>query len=261
MQGITPKYLLHVPSHFLLESGMSTQHSSSSLYHMHVSSGRFNLPFIGEEFKEITCPNKNKQTFKFIVIEVEGTAKLNDWEFVASIDHFKNGNVIRKAITNLEIPDKYRYGDSYCEHCNTKRSRKNTYIVHNIKTNEFKQVGKSCLKDFTRGMSIEQVTFMLSLRDLFEEAEEQVYSPSFSSNKFYFNTREILKYGAETVRLFGYVKSKYEDGTENLESTKNRTLDFGDMNLETCCQNMIRKRLRSSKKKLTLILILLKLKN
>ena len=186
----------------------------------------FSFNIIGEEFKEIVCPNQNKQTFKFVIVEVDGTAKLNDWEFVASVDHFKGGNVIRKAITNLEIPDKYRYGDSYCEHCNTKRSRKNTYIVHNIKTGEFKQVGKSCLKDFTKGMSIEQVTFMLSLRDLFEEAEDQVYSPSFSSNKFYFNTKEILKYGAETVRLFGYVKSKYEDGTENYESTKNRTLDF-----------------------------------
>lgn len=76
--------------------------------------------------------------------------KLGDWSFLATIEHTPNGNIIR-TVPNYEssIPEKYRTSDTVCDHCKTIRDRKDTYLVFNSATEEMKQVGKTCLKDFT----------------------------------------------------------------------------------------------------------------
>jgi hypothetical protein len=74
--------------------------------------------------------------------------KLGDWIFVATVDHTPNGNIF-SGVPGIEIPKKYRIADANCEHCGFVRDRKNTYIVFNTITKQFKQVGKTCLKDYT----------------------------------------------------------------------------------------------------------------
>ena len=150
----------------------------------------------------------------FIICEAEGTAKVNDWEFVSSVEHTAEGNIFSKALTSLEIPERYRTGDSYCEHCNTHRSRKNTFIIHNTVTDEFKQVGKSCLMDFTFGMAVESATFFASLKDVFAEAQEAPVGCGWARQ--YFSTDEILSFTAETIRHFGYAKSDSRDSTRDM---------------------------------------------
>lgn len=74
--------------------------------------------------------------------------KLSGWEFVSRIDHSQeSGNIIR-SYPGRETPERYRNAGSYCEHCNVMRRRRDTYIVCNEETGEYKQVGSSCLKDF-----------------------------------------------------------------------------------------------------------------
>ena len=55
---------------------------------------------------------------RFIIVECEGIARINDWEFVGTIDFTENGNIIRSVI-DTSIPDKYRHTAPICEHCNT----------------------------------------------------------------------------------------------------------------------------------------------
>lgn len=74
--------------------------------------------------------------------------KLSGWEFVSRIDHSQESGNIIYSYPGRETPDSYRNSDSYCEHCNTRRRRRDTYIVCNEVTGEYKQVGSSCLKDF-----------------------------------------------------------------------------------------------------------------
>ena len=81
-------------------------------------------------------------------IRVIGEAPmLNGWEFIATITH-KDAGILIRAIPGLEYPDRFSNIGTICEHCNTSRLRKDTYIVHHVETNEYKTVGKSCLKDF-----------------------------------------------------------------------------------------------------------------
>lgn len=178
----------------------------------------FHFAEVGEEFKEVKDTNGNLHTCRFVLVEAEGTAIVNDWLFIASVEHTEKGNIFSKAMTEVEIPERYRTSESVCEHCNSKRTRTNTFIIQNTVTGEFKQVGKSCLMDFTNGLSASTAAWFVSLKEVFEEAEETPVSSGWGER--YYDTVELLSYAAETIRKFGYVKS------EDHNSTKERTMDF-----------------------------------
>lgn len=149
-------------------------------------------------------------------MEAEGKAVINDWQFIASVEHTKNGNIIT-GVNGVEVPERYYNSPPVCEHCNSKRYRKDTYIVRNVTTGEFKQVGKSCLKDFTHGLSAEAVVNYISLFDTLIEGEAP--DPG-SHGEHYLLKEEYLAYAAETIRHFGYVRTN--DG----RSTASRSMDY-----------------------------------
>lgn len=152
--------------------------------------------------------------YKYIVVEAEGKAEINGWKFVCEINHTEHGNIFR-GVEGIEVPERYYHTDTVCEHCNTNRRRRNTYLVQNIESGEFKQVGKSCLKDYTNGMDAEMVARMLDLVDEIVEGE----APNTNGRYIpMYKTERILACAVEMVRIFGYEKS---DGYG--WSTKERT--------------------------------------
>lgn len=189
----------------------------------------FHFEEVGEEFREVTVgEHYNSDTMqveyetvtcRFVIVEVEGVAIINDWELVAFTEHTEKGNIFAKVSTDVEIPTRYRASDCFCEHCKTRRARKNTCIVRNIKTNEFKQVGNTCLKEFTHGMDASIVTMFASFKEAFEEAEEAPVGGCGRYEK-YLDKETMLRYTAETIRHFGYAKS------DSARSTRERMLDY-----------------------------------
>lgn len=177
----------------------------------------FKYEQVGEEFSEYTDDNGNKHTVRYVLVEAEGTAIINDWKFIASVEHTEKGNII-KSCCEVEVPVKYYTSKSICEHCNSKRYRKDTYIVQNIETGEFKQVGKSCLKDFTCGMSAESIANYISLFD--ELIQGEIIEGSGYNGTRYIDVKESLQYIAETIRHFGYVKS------DDIRPTKQRAREY-----------------------------------
>ena len=80
---------------------------------------------------------------------VSGSApKLAGWEFVGTISRVEDtGATLLKSVPGATIPAYYRDANpEHCDHCGINRFRKDTFIV--AKDGEFKQVGRSCLKDF-----------------------------------------------------------------------------------------------------------------
>lgn len=188
----------------------------------------FHFAKVGEEFKEVADPTHLdpetkepiKVNCKFIVVEVEGTALVNGWEFVGSVEHTEKGNIFSKALTDVEIPERYRTSDCYCEHCNSRRFRKGTYIVRNTQSGEFKQIGHNCLMDYTHGMSASFAAYLASLKAIFAEAEVQPIGCGLGWGQRYYSTEEFLCFTAETIRHFGFSKS------DSADSTKSRVTDF-----------------------------------
>ena len=89
----------------------------------------------------------NYERIRYKKITITGVAPIiNNWELVASCEKKENGTLI-KVIPGKNYPEHYRT-KLICEHCNSDRYRKHTFIIHNIITEEYKMVGKSCLKDF-----------------------------------------------------------------------------------------------------------------
>lgn len=72
------------------------------------------------------------------------------WTFLARIDTVAGGFIVNHAPGVTEIPvDRDTLKPGYCDHCQTNRARRNTYLAFNADTGETKQVGSTCLKDFT----------------------------------------------------------------------------------------------------------------
>lgn len=163
-----------------------------------------------EVYKTIQLSNGSEIVAKYILVDVEGKAIVNDWKFIASVEYTENGNIFRK-VTDDEIPERYYNCQPYCEHCNQKRERKNSYIVYNTKTEEFKQVGKSCLAEFTHGLSAEMVTSYIAMFDTLIEGEEVLARCHITPQYKMF---DMLCFMAETIRLFGFVKSDEPDSTK-----------------------------------------------
>lgn len=167
----------------------------------------FSFKEVGEEYRTLKDVNGNEYNARFVLVQAEGTAVMNDWQFVATVTHTEEGNLIQ-SYEGIEVPDRYYNSKPVCEHCNCNRVRKDTYIVRNTVTGEFKQVGKSCLKDFTHGLSAAGVAQYISLYDALIVGETPVES---SHTKRYISTREALQICCETVNKYGYFKATEEN--------------------------------------------------
>lgn len=177
----------------------------------------FEFDIVGDEFREITDEHGRRVTAHYIIVEAEGTAVINGWEFAAALEHTPNGNII-KGVPGIEIPERYYKAAPVCEHCNTIRNRKDTYVVRNRETGEFKQVGKSCLKDYTHGLSVELAAQYVSLFDELIRGEAPYQGACV---EHFINTEEYLRYVAETTRRFGYTKCE-----ECVQGTADKALGF-----------------------------------
>ena len=176
---------------------------------------------IGEEFHEVKNEDGSKQTCRFIKVECEGTAKVNGWRFVATLEHLDNGNVVRKLIDEVEVPEKYYTCGPTCEHCHSIRHRKDTYLVYNEDTKEFKQVGSSCLCDFTHGFDAEAAAAYIALFDELIRGEAPYDGGHVAP---YYLTLDVLKHAADIVDHIGYRSSTW-DGPRNEMNTKEQTLN------------------------------------
>lgn len=176
---------------------------------------------IGKEVVKDYSPKVGpKMGIRCFEVEVEGEYKINDWTFVGTIQHNSSGNIIRSIGNSYEglIPTKYRTSSPECEHCHRIRDRKDTYLVYNEKTKEFKQVGRNCLMGYTNGISAE---FCASLVDVFayisklENPQDEQFKDEFmsmfmrgASGSKELDTKEIKPIIFGYVKKFGYISKE-----------------------------------------------------
>lgn len=112
------------------------------------------------------------------LFEIDGTApKAQGWSFLATLDHTVESGVILRTVPGAYLPEEYRTAQPVCDHCQTVRRRKETFVVRHDATGEVKQVGRQCVRDFLGGNeSPENVARMLQyvfdVESLLREASE-----------------------------------------------------------------------------------------
>ncbi len=107
---------------------------------------------IGYHFLDGEGHKKLQKMKIFEVFVAHPEVRVNGWQYVARIDHSQEaGNVVR-VVPGQNLPERYRNSGPVCEHCKERRLRRlrrDTFVLNCLGTEEFKQVGSACLKDFT----------------------------------------------------------------------------------------------------------------
>ena len=174
----------------------------------------FTFEVKGEEVREeYNKELERKEYHKFILVEVEGTAKIDNWECIAVLENHNAGNIIRRINTEIDIPERFKNTENICEHCNTKRQRNNLYVIHNVETDEWKQVGGSCLKLYTGGLNME---YIAAYMDGITELEEM--NGIVGRGKAYYHVEEVLSYAVEVINKTGYFNAQSNIPTKYLVS-------------------------------------------
>jgi hypothetical protein len=157
--------------------------------------------------------NGNKFFAEYFPVEVTGTApKLSGWTFNGTLETLEGTDkTIVRSIPDAPIPDRFRYVNaSNCDHCGVNRFRLATFVVSN--GTEYKQVGRSCLKDFLGHANPDQIASYaqyLSSMDFggFENESGGYVDPLFE-------TVNILSAAVNLIKAVGYRKSEYENSTK-----------------------------------------------
>jgi hypothetical protein len=79
-------------------------------------------------------------------VDVSGASpRIAGWTFAGTVDHDGEESIVRAIDPSL--PAAYRDAGPTCEHCNLRRRRNETFILRH-EGGDWKQVGRSCLRDF-----------------------------------------------------------------------------------------------------------------
>jgi len=116
--------------------------------------------FVGERivrsFKRTDAMGLEKTVEReYVKVTVTGERPvLSGWILAAVKNVMPNGEMLLSEVPGVTLPDRFKSPAWNCEHCNMNRRRKELVIVKHLESGEYKQVGKTCLKDFLGGMNV-----------------------------------------------------------------------------------------------------------
>lgn len=160
-------------------------------------------------------------TVECVPVMVECKIHYENWVVIAVLEHQSYGNLVHlvegewRPGKELKLPEKYKTAQSYCDHCNTMRARNKTVVLYNTETKEFKQVGTTCLKEYTSGIDADMIA-------AFEECtkEPTEFMGFTSHSKWYVDMKNFLSGVVAASSLYGYIsKSKAREINENNNKT------------------------------------------
>lgn len=195
---------------------------------------RYNVPFhvvFGDVYKQTRKEQTDNmwypggvRTYEVNVVDVtiEGeTPKVGDYEFVASIEFTDGGNFIDCAPGHKALKA-WRETDQRCEHCNASRRRKHVYMVRNINTGSFTQVGRTCLRDF---LGIDDPKWIIQRfkfwREFRGDDDERGFS-GFGQPKWSEDIRFLLAATNACIRIWGWASKGMARQDESLTATMGR---------------------------------------
>jgi len=159
---------------------------------------------IGKDMKDLG----NGTMIQVLQVFVAGPEpKLNGWMFVARLDHAnETGNIVR-VVPGETLPEHFRCSNPNCEHCGINRYRRDTYVLKNIETTEYKQVGSSCLRDFLGHGDPEKYAKLAELLSYAVEHAKAAghYTREVGEDLRYIHLPTFLGYVAANTRKHGYV--------------------------------------------------------
>lgn len=157
--------------------------------------------------------------------------KLGNWQVVGKLDALPGGNVtfcVTQLKNDVQALDARSKAPITCEHCQKKRSRSTSYLLRDVDSGAYMQVGKSCLKDFT-GVDPAVALFLAQMSTVVSGADGDADELMGSGRCNTVNTLDFLANVSFCIAQDGFVSSRLAR-----ESNMQPTYDAA-MNLQREC--------------------------
>lgn len=153
---------------------------------------------------------------KVDIVITGDTPVLEGWIILAYVERSEDGDIVAPLHEDFVLPVAFR-NYSACEHCNTNRARKHTYIIQNVETKEMMQVGKSCMKDFISPEISSIMSYYRYIEELRDDFEDDLLD--YSLAPMLFDVDDVLSVALAMVERSGYTPSSWEKSTRDWVST------------------------------------------
>jgi hypothetical protein len=142
--------------------------------------------------------------------------RLLGYEFLAKLEKHGDRNLIIGSKSNFDVSWETKPG--FCDHCKSKRDRKETYVIKKTDSEDILQIGSSCIDTFIGSSSLSSVAARATLfsifadTDLFERSQTDKTSTPVS-------TFDFLSAVIAHTKKYGYVTAAASESSDNKKST------------------------------------------
>lgn len=146
-------------------------------------------------------------------LEDNGIIKCGDYSVLAAVHHMDGGNIVNSFADRYDV--EWTHIAPKCEHCGTNHDRKITFIVGD-KNGNTKQVGSSCLKDYSgidprmtaMNKEITEIISKEYLVDAYYDDDDHILPKVWS-------TVSIFALAAKRFAEAGYIKSSDDNSNKS----------------------------------------------
>lgn len=148
-----------------------------------------------------------------IDINCDGFIKANGWTVLAKIEHGDKGNIVT-PFADAEINPDWYTAPARCDHCGTNRTRTVTFMCSN-ENGDIRQVGKSCLKDYT-GILPQVAVWWAEVTDIIAN-DMDCDSATFATKGavMMYSVKDIIALACDSIKSNGYIKSDSNNATKD----------------------------------------------
>jgi len=157
--------------------------------------------------------------------------RINGWAFIARLDHNTDpsgeSNLIY-VMPSADLPEHFRTAAANCEHCGWDRRRRDTYILQNEDSGEYKQVGRTCIRDFIGvdpARIAEQAERYTKAFRFIEEARESGWGGMNDHRDIYLPS--YLSWVSQSIREYGWISGR--EAYEDFDKVSTASQAVGDM--------------------------------
>ena len=177
-----------------------------------------------------TSPDGFEYEIPTVTVRLLGTYPvINGWHLSARLNRTANGkNIVSTVPGEKDPPDWVRefYG---CEHCGWKRYRKDVFVIASDK-DEYKVVGRQCLKDFFGGMSpdalINWAKMIDAILDTRNDSKNYLGAGRVKASVLTYPLESVLMYTHAENAVYVWVSATEAWNNEDLLATKIPVRDY-----------------------------------
>lgn len=143
--------------------------------------------------------------YPFVEISIEGpkVEVPGGWKLAGRVD-FEEGLILVNSRPGAELPARYRNASPMCEHCNSDRRRNAVYVFE--LDGAYKQVGRSCLRDYLGHDPARVLWAASSYSKIFDEIDEENRGGSWGEPMI--GVLELLEAASFVIGKHGFVSRK-----------------------------------------------------